>query len=148
MTVRKLFAEKFPAEAASMLPPPVVAPEPKPAPKKPPEKKGILKRAADIVTLKSLRDRLSDEKEEAPAPPAPEVPPAATEVPAGPSMDEMKMRLVETIEVTTDDLRRLAARRAQLVRDYFVHQKIAGERLFLANISDKGKGARVFLQLR
>jgi hypothetical protein len=73
---------------------------------------------------------------------------APAEVAAGPTLEEMKSRLAETMEVTTDDLRRLAARRGQRIRDYFVRQHVAGERLFLANVSTEGKGARVFLQLQ
>jgi hypothetical protein len=55
---------------------------------------------------------------------------------------------METIEISTDDFRRLAARRGQRVRDYFVEQKIEGERLFLTNVPSDGKGTRVYLQLQ
>jgi hypothetical protein len=145
-TVRKLFVEKFPDEAAQ-VPIPVVAPPPEmPAPEKPKEKKGFFHRATDIVTLKSWREHREEKKQEAPPPPP--VVTAPADVPTGPSLDEMKSRLAETIEVTTDDLRRLAARRGQRIRDYFVRQHVAGERLFLANVPTEGKGARVFLQLQ
>lgn len=144
--VRKLFVEKFP-DAAAQMPAPVVAPpQPIPAPEKPREKKGFFRRATDIVTLKSWREH-REEKKEAPAPPPPVVA-APTEVAAGPTLEEMKARLFGTIEITTDDLRRLAARRGQRVRDYFVQQHIPGERLFLANVPTEGKGARVLLQLQ
>lgn len=145
-TVRKLFVEKFP-DLAAQIPQPVVAPPPViPPPEKPKEKKGFFHRATDIVTLKSWRER-REEKKEAPPPPPPVVT-APAEVAAGPTLEEMKSRLAETMEVTTDDLRRLAARRGQRIRDYFVRQHVAGERLFLANVSTEGKGARVFLQLQ
>jgi hypothetical protein len=74
--------------------------------------------------------------------------PVEAEMATGPTLEEMNARLAGTIEVTTDDLRRIAARRAERVRDYFVQQNIAGERLFLANVSEEGKGARAFLQLQ
>ena len=162
-TVRKLFAEKFPEGGVVATPPPAATPAsppkaapPKTTPEKPQEKKGFFKRTADIVTLKPWRERRSEKKEKkkeaeaaaAVAAPAPVAQPGPTEAPAGPGLDEMKARLAEKIDVTNDDLRRLAARRAQRVRDYFVQQQIAGERLFLANVANEGKGTRVFLQLR
>jgi hypothetical protein len=154
VVLRKLFAEKFPDEAGAVMPPPPspVVPDPIPVPEPAREKKGFFSRATDIVTLKPLRDLWSDDDEKKvpvsrPAP-APVTPPTATEVPAGPPVEEMRSKIAGTIEVTTDDLRRLAARRAQRVRDYFVQQQIPGERLFLANVSEEGKGARAFFQLQ
>ena len=155
--IRKLFTDKFPEQAASLgvqSPPP--APEAVPetvAPKvEEPKRRSFFKRAADVVTLKSWRDDRSDEEEERknaePPPPPPVFQANATPPPAGPPIETLKAQLADTIEVTTDDMRRLAARRAGQVREYFIQQGIAGDRLFLANVSDEGKGPRVFLQLQ
>lgn len=141
---RKLFAEKF--QGAVFQAPVPTAPPPMAAPEPPPQKKGFFRRATDVVTLKSWRDHRAEKKEEAALPPPP-LPEPTTEM-AGPPLAEMKARLADAIDVTNDDLRRLAASRAQGVRDYFVQHQIAGERLFLANVPTEGKGARVFLQLQ
>lgn len=163
--MRKLFAEKFPNET---VPSPVVTPAaspsvvplgkrvmvPTPAAR---EKKGFFHRATDLVTLKSWRESRAEKKEaeasvqaanKPTTPPPTLMAPTAPAVGTGPSLEEMRARLTDTIEISTDDLRRLAARRGQRVRDYFVQQKIAGERLFLANVPNDGKGARVYLQLQ
>jgi len=152
--VRKMFAEKFPEGVVVAAPKPAAPPPPMAAPAAPPEKKGIFKRAADVVTLKGWRERRAEKKEKekekekaAAAPPSVEQAPPPSEF-VGPPLDEMKARLADTIDVTKDDLRRLAARRAQRVRDYFAQHQIAGERLILANVPDEGKGPRVFLQLQ
>ena len=73
--------------------------------------------------------------------------------PAGPSVEEMTGRLAETMVVDDNDLRALAAARAQAVRDYLATTGgIAGERLFLAKLPETattaGKGPRVFLSLQ
>ena len=65
----------------------------------------------------------------------------------------MSGRLAETIVVGDDDLRALAAARAQQVRDYFITVgKIDPERLFLAkdqtDTAKAGKGSRVLLNLQ
>jgi len=144
--LRKLFAQKFPLGTASEGPVQTSPPPPTPAPV--PEKEGFLRRVADFVTLKGLRE------------PHPETPlvstnlmPAQATTPAttagtAPTLEEIKARLADAIEVSERDLRRLAAERAQFVRDYFLVQKIESERLSLANVTSEGKGARVFLQLQ
>jgi hypothetical protein len=149
--IQKLFAEAFPdsaPELTAVSPPP--APEPVAVEEKKPERRGFFRKAADIVTLKAWRDGDSDEDEEEKtvAAPPPTVESSAAVGPAWPSVEEMKAKLAETIEVTTDDHRRIAARRAERVREHFIQQEIAGERLFLANVNAEGKGARVFLQLQ
>ena len=55
------------------------------------------------------------------------------------------------MEVTDNDLRELAAARAQRVRDYFINEgKISADRLFLAQDQEQkeNKGPRVFLSLQ
>lgn len=149
--IQKLFAEAFPDSAPELTAtPPPPAPEPVAVEEKKPERRGFFRKAADIVTLKAWRDGDSDEDEDektAAAPP-PVVESSEAVAPAWPSVEEMKAKLAETIEVTTDDHRRIAARRAERVREHFVQQGIAGERLFLANVNAESKGARVFLQLQ
>jgi hypothetical protein len=144
--VRKLFDEKYPPGTqfgAPLAKAPVAAPPP-PAPKK-----GFFGRVVDVVTLKGLR---SENARPAEAPKPAEAKPADAAV-AGPSLDEMTGRLAETMAVDDNDLRALAAARAQQVRDYFINTgKIDPERLFLAkekaDPTKAGKGPRVFLTLQ
>ncbi|HTO04615.1 MAG TPA: DUF748 domain-containing protein, partial [Opitutus sp.] len=148
--MQKMFVEAFPESAPELtaLPPPTT--EAVAVERKEPERKGFFRKAADIVTLKSWREGRSngDEDEKTAAAPPPVVASPETAGPAWPSLEEMKGRLADLIEVTTDDHRRIAARRAERVREHFIQQEIAGERLFLANVNDEGNGARVFLQLQ
>jgi hypothetical protein len=71
---------------------------------------------------------------------------------AGLPVEEMSARLAETKEVTPDDLRALAARRAEAVRRYFVETgHIDAGRLFLAKVTDGStisRGPRVVLSLQ
>jgi hypothetical protein len=143
--VKKLFDEKFPPgteEGAPQPPSPVVAMAP------PKEGKGFIRRVIEALTWWELKP-VPEKPVEPVAVPAPTSPP---EVAAGPSIEEMTGRLIETMEVTDNDLRTLADARAQRVRDYFINEgKIAADRLFLAqgNTAAKGnKGPRVFLSLR
>jgi hypothetical protein len=149
--IRKLFAEKFPDSMPPPVEPPPI-PEPEPIAVVP-QRRGFFDRASDIVTFKALRDKFSDDDDEdkkaaQPPPVVQAEPEATTQVPAGPPFEEMKARLMDTIEVNTDDLRRLAARRAERIRDYFIQQNIAGERLFLAHVPEESRGAKAFLQLQ
>ncbi|HEU5179201.1 MAG TPA: DUF748 domain-containing protein [Candidatus Polarisedimenticolia bacterium] len=64
--------------------------------------------------------------------------------------EEMEDWLLARLEVSTDDLRQLAARRAAAVRDYVLAtQKVEAERLFLTEEkpADAGDGCRVTLAL-
>ena len=109
-----MFVEAFPDSAPELdaLPP---VPEPVAVEEKEPERKGFFRKAADIVTLKSWRDGRSDDDkdEETAAVPPPPVESTETPGPAWPSLEEMKGRLADLNEVTTDDHRRIAARRAE-----------------------------------
>jgi hypothetical protein len=67
--------------------------------------------------------------------------------PAGPTLEEMRAKLLAAIPVDENLLRQLAAERAQRVRSYFVEDaQIAAERLSL--VAETAKGARVDLQLK
>ncbi len=143
--VQKLFAEKFPPGTefgAPLAKAPVTAAPP------PAAKKGFFGRVVDVVTLKSLRGGETKPAAAAEAPVAASVATPAT----GPSLEEMSGRLAETMEVTDNDLRALAAARAQRVRDYFlIEGKIAADRLFLAQgeaAAKQNQGPRVFLSLQ
>lgn len=145
--VKKLFDEKFPAGTefgAPLAQAPVNAAAPASA-----ASKSLLRRVVDIITFGIFSDD--------PAKPAEPVKPATVATtpdgaPAGLSPDEMIGRLVETMVVDDNDLRTLAAARAQRVCDYFLNEgKITADRLFLTQ--DKGgpkenKGPRVFLSLQ
>jgi hypothetical protein len=143
--VKKLFDAKFPpgTEFGAPLP---AAPEVAAAPAA--GKKGFFRRVVDVFT--------GDEKSTGPAKPAETATPAATPAegaaPAGPTLEEMTGRLAETMVVDDNDLRALAAARAQRVRDYFLNEgKIAADRLFLAQgqaAAKENKGPRVFLSLQ
>ncbi|MFI5356720.1 MAG: DUF748 domain-containing protein [Opitutales bacterium] len=141
--VKLLFDAKFPpgTKFGAPLPPaPVVA-----APPAKPE--GLLRRVWDVVTLKRLHAQANK-----PAEPAKSAVVAVnTGVPAGPTLEEMTGRLAETMTVGPDDLRALAAARAQRVRDYFLHEgKISADRLFLTQGqgSKADQGPRVLLSLQ
>ena len=150
-TLKKLFDEKWPpgAEMGAPLPPPPV-PVAAPAPVARP---GLLKRVVAAVT------KLFEAKKSAPAPASPAVPPAVVSTTsaaaAGLSLDDMTARLAATMEISDSDLRALAAKRAQTVRDHFAGVgQIAPDRLFLTNASSTGdaaktgKGPRVLLELQ
>jgi len=71
---------------------------------------------------------------------------------AGLPVEEMLGRLAETMEVSNDDLRALAEKRARAVRDYFINEgKIDADRLFLTQATTEqkeNKGPRVYLTLQ
>lgn len=143
--VKKLFDETFPAGTQFGTPlaqAPVAVAAPATA------NKSLLRRVVDVITFGIFADTAPQ-----PAKPVrPETVAAPGVTPAGPSPEEMIGRLAETMTVDDNDLRALAADRAQRVRDYFLNEgKIAADRLFLAQ--DKGaakenKGPRVFLSLQ
>jgi hypothetical protein len=142
--IRKLFGEKFPpgTQFGAPLPaPPAVAPPP-PAP--PP---GVFGRIVDTITLKASRERwtkehLAAEHEKA----------VAAAIATGLPLDQMTGRLAETMVVTDNDLRAVAAARADRVRDYLINTgHIAPDRIFLAQGTEavkQNKGPRVFLSLQ
>jgi hypothetical protein len=142
--VQKLFAEKFPAGTEFSTP---LETAPLAAARPAPPKKGLFGRVVDVVTLKSLRSG-----EAKPAAEAAATSRVAVSDATGPSREEMSGRLAETMEVTDNDLRALAAVRAQRVRDYFLNDgKITPDRLFLtqaAAAAKENKGPRVFLSLQ
>lgn len=73
---------------------------------------------------------------------------AATGLP----VEEMTGRLAETTSINDNDLRALATRRAEHVRDHLINVgKISPDRLFLGQSSaaaNENKGPRVFLNLQ
>ena len=145
--VKQLFDAKFPPGTqfgAPLAKAPVAAAPP------PSAKKGFFGRVVDVVTFKSLR---SDKSKSAEVAKPVEVKAADGTVVTGPSVEEMTGRMAETMEVGENDLRALAAARAQQVRDYLISVgKIDPERLFLAkdkaDAAKASKGPRVFLNLQ
>ena len=139
--VKSLYDAQFPpgTEFGAPLaePPAVVA-----APEAP--KKGFIRRV--IAALTSGGD---EETTVATAEAETAVTPAED---AGPGLEEMTGRLVETMEINENDLRALADARAQRVRDYLLNEGgIDAGRLFLASVDTAAKenrGPRVFLSLQ
>jgi hypothetical protein len=77
------------------------------------------------------------------------VAPAAPGATAAPTLAEARLALAATIPVSDDDLRQLAEKRAQQVREALLAGgEIDAGRLFLSPPAPEGKGAKVFLQLR
>lgn len=75
--------------------------------------------------------------------------PSAEGAPAAPTLAEARRALAAGIPVSADDLRQLAADRAQRVRDALLEGgEIDAGRLFITPPAPEGKGAKVFLQLR
>ncbi|MGA3007923.1 MAG: hypothetical protein ABSE59_08530 [Opitutaceae bacterium] len=146
--VKKLFAEKFPpgTQFGAPLPaPPAVAPPP-PAP--PP---GIFGRIVDAVTFKTQREHWAAERAQARLA-AEHKKAVAAAIATGLPLDEMTGRLAETMDVTDNDLRAVAAARAARVRDYLIKTgHIAADRIFLAQSTaavKQNNGPRVFLSLQ
>jgi hypothetical protein len=146
--VKELFDQRFPpgTEFGTPLPKP---PQSAPPPQAP---TGIVKRVVRAITFEAVRDRRAEEKKQAKVAAKLKQETAAV-VAAGLPLDIMTGRLAETMEVTADDLRALAAQRAEQVRDHFLTVgKIAQERLFMVkNANEAGRparGPRVFLTLR
>jgi hypothetical protein len=143
--VKKLFDEKFPAGTQFGTPlaqPPATVAAPASG------NKSLFRRVVDVITFGIFSTDPAQPAE--PVKDMPVAPPGAA--PAGLSPDEMIGRLVETMVIDDNDLRALAAARAQRVRDYFLNEGgIAADRLFLTQ--DKGgakenQGPRVFLSLQ
>ena len=66
------------------------------------------------------------------------------------SLEEMRRQLLETIQITEDELRLLAQERARSIRDYLVNQeKISEERIFLveANLASESDGDTIITNL-
>ena len=157
--MKKLFDRKFPpgTKFGTPLPPP---PFVQPPPPKPPA--GIVRRVIDIVTLRDQRDKeafaaLQKKSQEE------YMKQVNAVAKAGLPQEEMEGRLAESVEISPDELRALAATRAQVVRDYLINEgKIAPERLFMTQASAPvetvapaegaapavSKGPRVFLELQ
>jgi uncharacterized protein involved in outer membrane biogenesis len=157
--VKKLFDRKFPpgTRFGTPLPPP---PFVQPPPPKPSE--GFVRRVIDFVTLRDQRDKeafvaLQKKSQEE------YMKQVNAVAKAGLPQEEMEGRLAEAVEVSADDLRALAATRAQVVRNYLINEgKIAPERLFMTQASAPvetvapaegaapavSKGPRVFLELQ
>jgi len=146
--VQQLFDEKFPA-GTQFGAPPAAAPAPVAAPASP-ANKSVLRRVVDVITFGLFTDDAAKPAEPVRLATVATTTPGAA--PVGLSFEEMTGRLAETMEVDDNDLRALAAARAQRVRDYFLNDgKIAADRLFLTQ--DQGgpkanKGPRVFLSLQ
>ncbi len=146
--LKQLFDEKFPpgTEFGTPLPAaPAVATPP------PPASGGFFKRMVRALTFAETREKraVAAENEKRAAAHAQA---AAAAAAAGLSVEEMTGRLATTVAVTPDDLRALAAARAQRVRDYLTNEgKIAADRLFLTQPKEaqkENKGPRVFLTLQ
>lgn len=146
--VRQLFNAKFPpgTKFGTPLPPEPAVAAPPPAP--PP---GLVRRVVNVITLHDVRAERAAKKEEARRA-AEHEKAVAIAAATGLPVDEMTGRLAETMVVTDNDLRALAATRAQHVRDQLVNNgHIAADRLFLAQASaavKQNKGPRVFLSLQ
>jgi hypothetical protein len=145
--VKKVFDERFPAGTELGAPPPA-APMTAAAPA--PAQKGLIRRVVDVITFGIFSQ---DEPSRAAPPKAATAAPIA-DVTAGPgtlTTEEMTARLAEAVAVDENDLRALAAARAQRVRDYFLNEgKIAADRLFLTQpkTATENRGPRVFLSLQ
>jgi hypothetical protein len=145
--VKRLFDSKFPpgTQFGTPLPGPPAVKGPPPGP--PP---GLFMRIVYTVTFKRQREEAAAKKQsEAFA--AQHEKDVAKAVAAGLPLEEMTGRLAESMEVTSNDLRALAAERAQRVRNRLVDSNhIAAGRLFLAQSTEPSKqekGPRVFLTL-
>lgn len=155
--VKKMFDRRFPpgSEFGTPLPPPPVIEPFAPAP--PPT---LLGRLVALLTFKEARERSAHRLQQKKAQEE-FLQQAKVAAAAGLPLEEMIGRLAEVTEVTSDDLRALAAARAQRVRDYLVTEgRIDPARLFLSQPKEApaeegapppapvGKGPRVFLTLQ
>ncbi len=126
--VKRMFDRRFPpgTEFGTPLPsPPFV----EPPPPRPPG--NFVRRVIDFVTLREQRekDAFTKQQQHTQAEYMKQVHEVAV---AGLPLADMEGRLAEVVEVPLDDLRALAATRAQVVRDYLINEgKISPERLFL-----------------
>ncbi len=147
--VKRLFEEKFPPGTEFGAPLPKAPP---PAPPPPAPKQGLFRRIVSILTFEGARRRAAEENARAKA--AEETrKETAIAAAAGLPVGAMTARLAATMELGDDDLRALAAQRAERVRNYFLTTgKIAPERLFMAALpagaAGQGRGPRVVMELR
>jgi len=172
--VETWFVQAFANDAAptAAVPlPPATSSAAATAPTKPEEHRGLVRRAWDLATLKGARNWWHDRKERAreeerakeeaaraqAAAKADaeartrEAQSLAAGAPPTLAPEEMEARLLETIQVTDDELRALAEARAERVREQLLADgSIAAERLQITPLDPKSAagGARVTLQLQ
>jgi hypothetical protein len=155
--VKRMFDRKFPPGTAfgtPLPPPPVIEPF---VPTPPPT---LLGRLMALLTFKEARERSAHRLQQKKAQDE-FLQQAKVAAAAGLPLEEMVGRLAEATEVTLDDLRALAAERAQRVRDYLATEgRIDPARLILARPKEApveegapapapvGQGPRVFLTLQ
>jgi hypothetical protein len=145
--IKTLFDQAFPpgTKFGTPLPRPPEVVRPPPAPQ------SFLRRLTAFLTLQEIQEKRRTEEENKRRQTAYTQSVASAEA-AGLPVEEMSARLAETKEVTPDDLRALAARRAEAVRRYFVETgHIDAGRLFLAKVTDGStisRGPRVVLSLQ
>lgn len=145
--LKQLFDEKFPpgTQFGTPLPaaPAVATPPPPP--------RGFFQRVVRALTLAERREQRAAAGENAKRAAEHEQAVAAAAA-TGLPLEEMTGRLAATLAVAPDDLRALAAARAQRVRDYLMNEgKIAADRLFLTQAKEaakENKGPRVYLTLQ
>jgi hypothetical protein len=63
-----------------------------------------------------------------------------------PSLEEMRARLLETMQVNEDQLRRLAAARAAVVKDYLVDAGVEATRITLSATPSNSASATLELK--
>lgn len=145
--IKTLFDQEFPPGTKFGTP----LPRPPEIAQPPPPPEGFFKRVAAFLTFQKIQEERRAEKENKKRQAAYTQAVASAEA-AGLPVEEMTARLAETRTVTPDDLRALAASRAQAVRGYFVGTgHIDAGRVFLAKVtqgSKIGRGPRVFLSLQ
>jgi len=146
--VKQLFNAKFPPGTqfgAPLAAAPAVAAAPPPPPP------GMFQRVVNTITFKKSRAEKAAKQEDARRAAAREQAVAAAAA-TGLPLEDMTGRLAETMAVSDDDLRALAAARATRVRDQLVTAgHIAADRLFLSQggaAAKQNKGPRVFLNLQ
>jgi hypothetical protein len=146
--VKQLFNAKFPPGTQFGAPLPA-APAVAAAPPPPPP--GMFQRVVNTITFKKSRAESAAKKDDARRA-AEHEQAIQTAAATGLPLEDMMGRLAETMEVTDNDLRALAAARAARVRDQLVTAgHIAADRLFLSQGSATAKvnkGPRVFLNLQ
>lgn len=146
--VKKLFDAKFPPGTQFGTPLP---PAPAAVPPPPPPPPGFFQGIWYAITFKQQRAEHAA-KEESARLAAEHAKTVAAATATGLPLEEMAGRLAETMVVDDNDLRALAAARAQRVRDRLINEgHISADRLFLSSGSGPAKpskGPRVFLSLQ